>query len=381
MEINTIKAVKNLMKEFSFNTGLDPEFSAPTRYLWTDAFAVCNYIGLYKKTNEEQYLNLALRLVNQVHQVLGKHRNKRSWISGLDEKTGEKHPTIGGLRIGKELNERQVNEEFNETLEWERDGQYYHYITKWIHALNNTAKTTQNIKYVEWASELLKTAHNSFTYTPKQSGHMMMYWKMSIDLKRPLMPSMGQHDPLDGYLTYKETQTTYDLFDNHNFNTEIKEIGNLCSRMDLETTDPLGIGGLLSDAARATQLIVNGGIKKPEILDKILESALRGIRSYLRFNQLELNANYRLAFRELGFSLGLKGLKLINVCFEKYPEIFTSKQERLLKQLENYSNISRDIEIFWLDPVSQESENWKEHRDINTVMLATSLFPDGFLRI
>ncbi len=37
-----------------------------------------------------------------------------------------------------------------------------------------------------------------------------MYWKMSIDLKRPLIPSMGQHDPLDGYITYNEIQSEYE---------------------------------------------------------------------------------------------------------------------------------------------------------------------------
>lgn len=47
MGINTIKIVKQLMKEFASNTCLEPEFLAPKRYLWTDAFAVMNYLELY----------------------------------------------------------------------------------------------------------------------------------------------------------------------------------------------------------------------------------------------------------------------------------------------------------------------------------------------
>ena len=31
---------------------------------------------------------------------------------------------------------------------------------------------------------------------------------MSIDLSYPLVPSMGQHDPLDGYITYLQLQST-----------------------------------------------------------------------------------------------------------------------------------------------------------------------------
>lgn len=33
-----------------------------------------------------------------------------------------------------------------------------------------------------------------------------MYWKMSVDLSRPQVPSMGHHDPLDGYISYKAIQ-------------------------------------------------------------------------------------------------------------------------------------------------------------------------------
>jgi len=35
------------MTEFARLTGLSPASSAPRRYLWTDAFAVCNFLGLY----------------------------------------------------------------------------------------------------------------------------------------------------------------------------------------------------------------------------------------------------------------------------------------------------------------------------------------------
>jgi hypothetical protein len=44
--------------------------------------------------------------------------------------TGAAHPTRGGLRIGKKLPERRPGEAFQERLEWERDGQYFHYLTK-----------------------------------------------------------------------------------------------------------------------------------------------------------------------------------------------------------------------------------------------------------
>lgn len=39
-----------------------------------------------------------------------------------------------------------------------------------------------------------------------------------------------------------------------------------------------------------------------------------------------------------------------------------------------------EIERFWQDPRHQASPTWEDHRDINQVMLATSLHPEGFLR-
>ena len=70
MKQDSTGIVNELMEEFARNTGLEPENSNPKRYLWTDAFAVCNYLGLYNKTNNKVYLYIALRLVNQVHHTL-----------------------------------------------------------------------------------------------------------------------------------------------------------------------------------------------------------------------------------------------------------------------------------------------------------------------
>ena len=156
MDQNTISHVIEFMEQFANITGLEPEIPNPKRYLWTDAFAVCNYLELYNRMDEKKYLDLALKLVDQVHHILGKYRPdnpKIGWISGLDTYEGENHPTQAGLRIGKDINERMPNEPFNERLEWERDGQYYHYLTKWMHSLNNTSMVTGDIKYIKWALE------------------------------------------------------------------------------------------------------------------------------------------------------------------------------------------------------------------------------------
>ena len=131
------------------------------------------HIELFGQTTDQTDLNLAIRLVNQVHHILGRHRDddpRTGWISSLSEEEGELHPTKGGLRIGKKLNERKLGESYNERLEWDQDGQYYHYLTKWMHALYCMSKVTQNSVYNKWGIELAQSAHKSFVYSPSFDG-------------------------------------------------------------------------------------------------------------------------------------------------------------------------------------------------------------------
>ncbi len=69
----TDRAVE-ILREYARRTGLAPAGAAPARYLWTDAFAVCTYLGLYETTGEPACRARALALIEQVHGVLGRHR-------------------------------------------------------------------------------------------------------------------------------------------------------------------------------------------------------------------------------------------------------------------------------------------------------------------
>ena len=42
MQKTDLDSVKEIMHDFASATGLEPVRSNPRRYLWTDAFAVCN---------------------------------------------------------------------------------------------------------------------------------------------------------------------------------------------------------------------------------------------------------------------------------------------------------------------------------------------------
>jgi hypothetical protein len=93
--------------------------------------------------------------------------------------------------------------------------------------------------------------------------------------------------------------------------------------------------------------------------------------------------DYRLAFRELGLSIGLRAVQRLQGLIGAYPELFGKGHpvHTKIKSLMRYVPLCEGIEKFWMDPASRDNETWSAHREINMVMLATSLAPDGFLAI
>jgi hypothetical protein len=383
-----ISSVKGIMTDFSHATGLSTVKKPPRRYLWTDAFAVCNFLELYQRTGDETWQNLALRLVGQVHYILGRHReddHRTGWISGHTEDEGRKHPTIGGLRIGKQMHERKPDDPYDDHKEWNRDGQYYHYLTKWMHALNRVSRSTGNSIFNVWAIELAKAAHAGFVHMVR-SGSKRMFWKMSIDLTYPLVSSMGHHDPLDGLITYNKIKATAVELSNvsgPNLDSEIADIEVLCKGKKWTTDDLLGIGGLLCHVYTILQLIVQDRFSEIGLLKDLLESSLAGLDAYTLSHFLNFPADLRLPFRELGLAIGLHAVERIEELIKEKPDVFDKNHPIYpqIKHLRRSAHLGKAIEKFWLDPQNRIARSWREHQDINSVMLATSLAPDGYLKL
>jgi hypothetical protein len=254
-----------------------------------------------------------------------------------------------------------------------------------MHALDCLARVTGDSLYNRWALELAKSAHARFTFTPWGGGPKRMYWKMSIDLSYPLVASMGQHDPLDGLITYQQLQATAVKLDAPHadslLGSEIAEMTGMCEGMTWTTDDPLGIGGLLADACRLAQLMSSSHFRESERLVSLLRDAEIGLEAFFRHSPLNTSADYRLAFRELGLSIGLHAIVKMQRIIEQHPENFSPQHEidARLSDLVRFLPLLELIESFWLEPSNQQSHSWTGHRDINSVMLATSLAPDGYL--
>jgi hypothetical protein len=187
-------------------------------------------------------------------------------------------------------------------------------------------------------------------------------WKLSVDLSRVLVPSMGQHDPLDGFVTCVQLgRTAFDLGDAPDVRLSAARsdyAGMVDHASRLVTDDPLGIGGLLVDAARLHQLSM-----RPDLVASLASAATIGIGQWLEGADLHAPAEHRLAFRELGLAIGIAATSLLDGMRDR-ADLLPLREE---------------IESFWLDPRHRDSATWRSHADINDVMLATALEPLGFL--
>jgi hypothetical protein len=199
---------------------------------------------------------------------------------------------------------------------------------------------------------------------------------MSIDLSRPLVPSMGHHDALDGFITCAQLRATVspspDGSEGPSLEWTQAGFGAMVDMAGLVTEDPLGLGGLLMAACRFEQ--VDGGPTHEALLGALLVSALEGVEHYARQNDLRRAASQRIAFRELGLAIGLQAIELMDERTRDRVELNT-----LIEGIKPYAPVGSAIESCWRARHNQETSSWLAHRDINEVMLATRLAPEGYL--
>jgi hypothetical protein len=341
------------------------------------------------RESDQEYRRSAIELIDQVHRVLGRFRvdeGRTGWISGLDEDGGHCHPTSGGLRIGKPLKERRADEVFDEQLEWDRDGQYFHYLTKWMHALCQAAFVMHNHEYARWAGDLALTASKRFMRRSSSGKPIGVYWKMSTDLSRPLVPAIGLHDALDGFLSFREVQHAIVKVSGDAESNGLGEASEalfaLCEHGQWVTDDPLGIGGLLFDACRLCQLVGQKNGRELRLVEDVIQGSSNGLMILLKTGYLKRPAEHRLAFRELGLAIGLRAVPIIaralqeSEAFEGRPSLL-----RLIDLFLPYGRLSDEIIDLWRRYAEDPDESWRAHQDINEVMLATAIAPSAFLSV
>jgi len=130
-------------------------------------------------------------------------------------------------------------------------------------------------------------------------------------------------------------------------------------------------------------LTINGDIKQTDLPENLLYSSIQGLEYFAGSNPLKLPAEYRLAFREFGLSIGLHAVRKLQKLLQQKPANFDEKHSlhEWIESLMHYSSMGEMIEKFWLESSNRKAGTWIEHQDINMVMLATSLAPDEYLTL
>ncbi|OJJ04053.1 hypothetical protein ASPVEDRAFT_54294 [Aspergillus versicolor CBS 583.65] len=266
------------------------------RYLWTDAFGVLSLLTLHTEVNRnpatkdaagDTYLTLASRLVEAVHNTLGYTRDGSRRLSGASDS----NPLGGGLRIGK-LDEYGSD----------GDGQYHHYLTLWMFALNRMSVATGDVKYNEQGIALAKAIHGAF-FMNRASERARMVWKMDMELNRVLVGSEGNLDPIDGFVVFRLLQAAHAAQsggDGEVLKEEIEDYARVMRRKGehFVSADPLDLGMTMWTAH---------WVVHEEWAAKLAERCFEQIYDLFEIDRyLERSRKYRLAFREFGTALGVR---------------------------------------------------------------------------
>ncbi|KAL4810694.1 hypothetical protein BDV18DRAFT_155305 [Aspergillus unguis] len=325
------------------------------RYLWTDAFGVLCFITLHKEStrlktskngNEGVYLTLASRLISTVHDVLGYNRAGTSRLPGATDS----NPLGGGLRIGK-YNEGGMD----------GDGQYHHYLTLWMFALNRMSLATNNPAYNQQAISLAKAIHNPF-FVNRSSERPRMVWKMDMNLQNVLVGSEGHLDAIDGFIVCRILQAVSSHFggDQNVLKEEIEDYVKVMKRRGEHhpSSDTLDLGMTLwsvhwfADEEWAKTLA-----------DRCFERLYDLIETD---QQLARSTKYRLAFREFGTALGAK-------CMAAQE----NEKERA-GDLKAYGD--QILEAWKINMEASLSGTPEDLKPITRVMYAAALIPGAFQR-
>jgi hypothetical protein len=300
------------------------------RYLWTDAFGVLNFITLSRETEDPSHLTRATRLADMVHNVLGRTRDGRAWLPG----GSDQNPVGGGLRIGKEDEGGS-----------DGDGQYHHYLTLWMFALNRLSKATNDKIHNERAIALAKAIHPHF-FIDRVSSQPRMVWKIAMDRSRPLVYSQGNLDPIDGLVVFRKLQAA-----SENPSVLEEEISDYRKVIELKgkhfvSSDTLDLGMTLWSSHWLAA--------KESYFTDLTKQAERQLHKLFDNGYLEIPTSRRLAFREYGTCLGIG-------CMEDADDTLQKYRDRII-------------------------ETWEKHRSstpgdlraISEVMRAAAIIPGAF---
>ncbi|KAI9373430.1 hypothetical protein BJX61DRAFT_533187 [Aspergillus egyptiacus] len=330
------------------------------RYLWTDAFGLLNLLTLHTETNrsssseaetkaevKSHYLTLAARLIDAVHDTLGCTRDGTARLPGASDE----NPLGGGLRIGK------IDADGPDG-----DGQYHHYLTLWMFALNRMSMASGDARYNRLAVSLAKAIHAPFFVNRgASSSPPRMVWKMDTTLSRVLVGSEGNLDPIDGFVVMRILQAGARRFGEQEEEVLKEEIADYRRVMERKgehfvSSDPLDLGMTLWTAH---------WVVEEEWAARLVDRCYEQIYDLFETDRyLDRSVKRRLAFREFGTALGMRCM---------------AAQESEKERAVDWKFYGDRILEFW-EPYMEGLAAPEALRPITRVMYAAALLPGAFQR-
>jgi hypothetical protein len=127
------------------------------------------------------------------------------------------------------------------------------------------------------------------------------------------------------------------------------------------------------------RLPANDSAVAADMVAQLLADARTGLHLLARVHRFDAPAEYRLAFRELGLSIGLHAVEALHQRSKDAPGTLTRDAATELEALMRFVPFAESIESFWRHSANRSTATWRDHLDINSVMLGTSLLPEQFL--
>jgi hypothetical protein len=199
-----------------------------------------------------------------------------------------------------------------------------------------------------------------------------MYWKMSMDLRKPLVRSEGNLDPVDGLVVFRMLQETdRELWGGEAEGREVlrAEIEDYEKIVETKwrgysSDDPLDLGMTLWTAHHYAQT--------DQWSEALVKQARRDLAELFGMRYFDAPTRRRLAFREFGTCLGIRcGAEL--AASEKERELWERRADSITQQWESAGIV----------PVPDETTRLTSHNSadhlmpITLVMYAAALIPGG----
>jgi len=214
------------------------------RYLWTDSFAILNFLSMAHHRNltsahegERECVEAAKHLAHTVKETLGYPRPDGNFpmLKRSDGRSG-----YVGLRIGK----LEARSESDAGMAF--DGQYWHYLDKWLFANSRLALYLEDKSMVGEVMMDAKEILEKFLSVNNNGTPQGLHWKLNTDMS-PIV-SLGRprpsSDAVSAYVVYNVIEQTAKKlgYTKHSLEKEIEALRQVAlqySHAQLQIPNPL----------------------------------------------------------------------------------------------------------------------------------------------